>query len=281
MSKPLLIFTPAPARWPAVEKLFSELPPPLLADLEARFTRELPGAQDAFAVIPDGGQVLACAAINRRDGVGVLGYVYTRPEHRGQGYVRDLLAVALSWFDMTGGRWLYAFGPRALGQSMADFCFQVRHCGLADGHETISLLRRSSHAPEEPFPATPEGAEPQVRDLTRADWPLLVALLQHRAGPDPRVPAGESAVGAEHFALDLVSQAERGACLLKGAFVDHTLISAGVVATDRPTAQTYGLLMPCDAAQPALREALVAAAKVKGYEGVEFPMEALGATPKV
>lgn len=77
-------------------------------------TAELSGSRDALALLPDGGRVLAIAALRRREQFGVLGQLFTHPDHRRRGYARQLLQALLSWFDMTGGRWLYLTSPQAL-----------------------------------------------------------------------------------------------------------------------------------------------------------------------
>lgn len=272
MHKPLLISTPAPARWPAIERLFAGLEPALLADLHRRFTG-LPDAQDIFAVIADGGAILSCAAICRRGPTGVLGYVYTRPEFRERRYAIDLIGASITWFDVTGGKWLYAFGPPAVADGLSKFGFETAHQATTGSAEAVSMLRRGPST--EPSHLVAASETPALCDLTRADWPSLVALLQHLPGPDPRVPLAESAVGAERFSLDLVSQAERGACILKGLTTAAGLVSAGVVATDRTAAQTYGLLMPHNAPHPELRTALIESAAARGYTRVDFPMEML------
>jgi hypothetical protein len=116
-----------------------------------------------------------------------------------------------------------------------------------------------------------------VRDVTRADWPAMVTLLQYSPGPDPRVPLDESAVTAEVFTLDLIDHTERGACALKGAFRGARLVGLATVAIDRSGERTYGMLIPHSAPPPELRAAVLEFAQSKGYAHVDFPMEALRA----
>jgi hypothetical protein len=115
-----------------------------------------------------------------------------------------------------------------------------------------------------------------IRDVSRADWSLMVSLLQHRPGPDPRVSTDASAVGAENTSLELLSRQEKGTCKLSGAFCGDRLVSLASVATDQLGERTYAMLMPCGDSPPTLREAVIEFARSKGYAQVDFPMETLG-----
>lgn len=272
--KPLLIVPPAPARWPALLELLRHKGQPWLNDLERRVCEGIPGAEDAYAVMPAGGQYLASGCINKRGDIGILGHVFTRPDHRRRGHARLLTETLLSWFEMTGGRWLYLGTTAELDEGLyRKFGFRPFRRAAWAPHDRLTMLRTGAGVTEDPLADGHEDVA--IRDLTRADWPLMVALLQHREGPDPRVPLGESAVTAEVFTLDLVIHLERGACLLKGAFGGPRLLGVASVATDQPGERTYAMLMPCAGAPPQLRQAAIELAHSKGYTQVDFPMEAL------
>ncbi len=272
--KPMLIIPPAASRWPALEDLLHHRGQPWLTDLERRMTRGVPGAQDAYAVVVAGGQFLACAAINKYGDLGVLSHCYTRPEHRRRGYARKLIEAALSWFDMTGGKWLFLSTTAELDEGLyRKFGFSPLRRMPWSPHDRLTVCRRSPGVMGEPLQGV--GEEVVVRDLTRAEWPAMVALLQYRPGPDPRVPLEESAVTAEVFLLDLIDHLERGAAGLKGAFVGPRLVALASVALDRPGDRTYGMLIPHTDAPASLRAAVIEFARGRGYMHVDFPMESL------
>ena len=104
--KPLLIIPPAATRLSAIEPLLATSPAPRLADLRERIARRPPGSLDAFAALPDGPNMLAFACIRRCGGFGLLSDLFSRSDARRQGHAMRLLQTLLSWFDMTGGRWL-------------------------------------------------------------------------------------------------------------------------------------------------------------------------------
>ncbi len=271
--KPLLIVPPAPARWTAIENLLAEQRPAWLADLKRRICDALPGARDAMAVIPNGGQVVAAACIRRTHDVGVLGDLLTHAAHRGKGHARRLLQILLSWFDMTGGHWLYTTCDAPLYAGIFEkFGFQPLHHAAHDGREVLTVIRTPATVRGGPLPA--EG-EAQVRALSRADWPLLVALLQHRAGPDPRVPLAESAVAAETSTMELINQVEQGTAALLGAEISGRIVAAGSVATDQLGQRTFAMCWPHEPPSAVLRAAVIELAASKGYDKVDFPMEIL------
>ena len=63
-------------------------------DLAARFVQGVPRSQDAFAVVADGGNMLASACVCKRHDLGVLNRVFVRPEHRGRGLARRAIETA-------------------------------------------------------------------------------------------------------------------------------------------------------------------------------------------
>lgn len=272
--KPLLIMPPAVARWPAFETLLTSEEPIWLEDLRRRLCDGLGGAQDAFAVIPDGGRVLATACLRRRHQVGVLGQLFTHPEHRRRGHARRLMQTLLSWFDMTGGRWLLAtVGAELFGGFLEHFGFRVLHNGGA------MLALERTLADVNGRPAGPGAGEARLAPLGRADWPLLVALLMHGGGPDPRMSPQEAAVSAERTALELVQQADRGQCALLGAWCEERLAGVASIATDQLGGRTYAMIVPHRGAPENLRPGVIALARARGYEHVEFPLEAVGGAP--
>jgi GNAT superfamily N-acetyltransferase len=274
--RPLLVIPPAPARWPALEDLLRHKGQPWLTDMARRFVPGVPGAQDAYGLIQSGGQFFASVCINKCGEVGVLGHCYTRPEHRRQGYARRLVETVVSWFDMTGGKWLFLGTTAELDEGFyRKFGFlPLRRMAWAP-HDHVTMWRPGRGAAADPF--TGLAGDTVVRDVTRADWPAMVTLLQYSPGPDPRVPLDESAVTAEVFTLDLIDHTERGACALKGAFRGARLVGLATVAIDRSGERTYGMLIPHSAPPPELRAAVLEFAQSKGYAHVDFPMEALRA----
>lgn len=276
--KPLLILPPAPARWPAMQDLPLHADPLWQQDLERRFVAGLRGAQDAFAVIPDGGRLLACAAICKRHDLGVLNRVFTRPEHRRRGLARAALGAVVAWFDMTGGKWLYATAPTDLAETwLAAHGFRVLRRSPRTPADTVVLLRAAADVPDDPV-STADGPL-TIHDVARVNWPTLVALLVNRLGPDPRVPLDESAALAEQTALELLSRQEAGVCQLKAAFRGPRLVGIATVATDQLGDRTHAMLIPPTGAPPELRHAALALAQSKGYAHADFLMEALAPQP--
>jgi hypothetical protein len=117
----------------------------------------------------------------------------------------------------------------------------------------------------------------RVRDVLRADWPLIVALLQHQSGADPRVAIAESAVAAETAATDLLNQQETGVCKLLGAESGGKLRGLASLAVDQLGKKSYAMIVPPTGAPAELQAAVVALGQTKGYEHVEFPLSALAA----
>ncbi len=274
--KPLLILAPSAARWPSVSALLAESDAGQLADVQRRLEQGLADAQDAFAGWPDGGKLLAGGLLRRCGEIAVLSHVFTRPEHRRRGYCRGVLQTLLSWFDMTGGKWLYLGTPAELAEGLfVNFGFRKLHAGTLDGRPYCTMLRALGTAPGTPLDRLDERTT--VRELTRADFPQLVALMQHRPGADPRASLSESALAAEATALELIEQAEAGRCVLLGAVRRHAVVGLGTLATDQASKRSYAMLLPHDAPPPGLREALLEAARRRGYQQVDFPMEALAA----
>lgn len=270
--KPMLILPPAPARWRSLADLLSNLDPLIIRDAELRFSNGVEGATDAFALVVDGGLTLACASITRRNDVGVLGYVITRPSHRGRGLAAELIESLIAWFDMTDGRWLYCATSGTAATRLCDrYGFRTLHTLVRDGREDVFLQR----AVNVMFPSPFEGltGEERIRDITRADWPLIVSLLQHRPGHDPRATLDESSIGAEEFSLRLVDDQEQGKCRLLGAWRGGHLTAVGTVAIDTLGEKTYAMLIPFGQAPQELRAALLSEGTAKGYRQIEFPME--------
>ncbi len=272
--KPLLIIPPCPRRWPALSDLYADESPLRLADIEKRFAASVEGGQDAFAVIPDGGRVLSAALLSKRNDAGVLSLLYTRPEHRKHGYAAKLVQALLEWFKLTGGKRLYLNSPPDVAMSLFEtHGFRALRRSAIAGGEQVSMIRLAKGTNESPYEHV-EG-EVEVRDVTRADWPLIVELLQHRPGPDPRVALDESAVGAETAALDLLDQNERGVSHLQAELRGDHMVALAGVATDRLGDRTHAMIMPHDARAARLREAAIAFAASKEYAHVDFPMDAL------
>lgn len=272
--KPLLIIPPAPSHWPGLRDMLVEMNSQSLDDVERRVMGGVPGAEDVFAVIGSTGQYVASASISKRGDVGILSHVYTRPDHRRRGYARQLTDAVLSWFDMTGGKWLVLATTTEFDEALyRKFGFEPLCRAAWAPHDRLTAVRRSPGVTGDPYGGLPDKVE--IRDVTRADIPLIALFLQYRLGPDPRVPLGESAVTAKFFAQDLVTHQERNACLLMGAFQGARLTGLATLAIDKTGDRTYAMMMPHADAPDALRQALQAAAREKGYTQVDFPMEAL------
>lgn len=271
--KPMLIVPPAPTRWPALADLYQHQRPPWAADLERRITRGVPGAHDVYAVLSLAGRFVAGACINKFGEFGVLGHCYTRPECRRQGAARKLIDGLLSWFDMTGGKWLYLAATADLADGLfGKFGFSTLHHVPWASAARVTMLRMRGGSEN---PLAEDAGEATIRPLSRAEWPTMVALLQYCPGPDPRVSVAESAVIAELFALDLIDHQEHSEWQLLGAFRGPRLVGLATVAMDREGARTHAMLIPQTGAPVELRNAIVELAHGRGYEQVDFPMEAI------
>ena len=275
--KPLLILAPSPARWQVVEHLLGHQGEAWVDDMRRRLVEGLANCQDAVAVIPEGAGAVAGACIRRRGDIGVLGHVFTAPAQRKQGHARSLLQTLLSWFDMTGGRWLYLTSPRdAATYLFENFGFRaLHHSSEPDGQ--VTMMRTPANASESPFGSMT--GRVRIREVTRADWVLIVVLLHHFVGPDPRVGLAQSALSAEGTALDLIRQQEGGSCRLLAACHQDRVVGLGSVAVNREGGRTYAMLLPHDHPPEGLREAVLEFASKQGYAQVDFPMEALAVTP--
>lgn len=271
--KPLLILLPAPGRWNVVESALAPAQDARRADLAARFATQTEGASDAVAAVPHGSGAAAACVVRRRGDVGVLCDLHTRPERRKQGMARSILQTLLSWFDMTGGRWLYAFVPAdGSEQVLENFGFKLLHRNAT----CVSMCRTLGSTPESPLPAT--RAVVHSRELTPADWPCMVALAQHDPGPDPRVPLAEAALASESAASELCQQHRAGKIALLGAFVDGRLVGYASLAIDALGKRTYAMRTPIRGPEAdALAAAVSAMATGKGYELVDYPLEAIAA----
>ncbi|RMF77716.1 MAG: N-acetyltransferase [Planctomycetota bacterium] len=275
--KPLLILPPAPARQAGLERLLTEESETRRADLVQRFCVGLPHARDALAIATEATTPIACAVIRRRGTVGVFGQLYTAPPHRGKGHCRRLTQTLLSWFDMSGGKWLYAHTRVDLYERfLTHFGFAVLHRLPREQDEYVMLLRRPAAAAPHPF-ARLNGAF-GTRRMTRADWPLVVALLNHYPGPDPRISPAESALAAENAAFDLFAQQEAGAVELIGLTAGKRLAAVASVALDRKGDRTHAMVIPHDRADAAAREAIAEFARTQSYTHVDYPFESLVAS---
>jgi GNAT superfamily N-acetyltransferase len=272
--KPLLVIPPSPARWPAVETLFlaAGADAARIQDLSRRYAARLEDASDAMALIPSGGLVLAAACIRRRGTIGVLGDLFVREDHRKRGLARSLLQTLLSWFDMTGGKWLLLASDAALAAGFFEhFGFAPLHRCDVGGRSMVSQLRILGGATHGPLDELTGGVT--IRTLVRADFPLLMALGQYLPGPDPRVAQAEAALTCELTLLDLLAQKDRGTCELIGAEQNERIVGLASVAVDQLGKRTYAMLMPHSGSPRELRDATVALAAGKGYETVDFPLE--------
>lgn len=279
--KPLLVIPPAPSRWPGLKQLPLHDDPLAWQDLEQRFAHGLPGAHDAFALALDGGNVIACAAICKRHDLGVLNRVLVRPEHRRRGHGRAVLETILSWFDMTGGKWLYTTTTVDVADGyLAALGFRVLRRAPRTPHDAVVALRRAAGAIEDPLAKGLGNVT--IHAVTRANFPTLAVLLYNRSGADPRIPLDESAVQAEQTVLELIARQEANTCVLQAAFQGVRLIALGSLALDVGADRTYGMILPHDAQPPQLRSALLATAHERGFAHLDFPLEALreaGFTP--
>lgn len=276
--KPLLIIPPAPNHWAALEDLVGHKGEPWLRDIRTRCVDGVAGAEDAFAVVSDGGHFLAVSCINKRLDVGILGHVFTRPECRRRGYARRLMDTLLSWFEMTGGKWLYLGTTAELDESLyRKFDFEPLRRAVWAPYDRLTMLRRSAGVTGDP--PTPNDPPPTVRELTRADWPRIVALLQYAPGPDPRVPLEESAVSAELFGLDLIDHRDQKKTLLLGAVSGARLLGMVSLAIDQPGERSYAIVVPHDSSIKALREEVQRRALERGYSHVDFPMDSIEKLP--
>ncbi len=276
--KPLLIIPPCPARWPAMAELSEELGSPWREDIRFRFRDGVAGSTDAFAVVPDGGRMLAAAYVCKCGPVGVVGRVFTRPEHRHKGLAVSLFQTITTWFDMLGGRRLYAQAPRDTADALlARVGFRLERFSTTPAGQLATMVRSSGLEP----PAA-SAAHVEVRPAQRGDWPLIVELLLFNPGPDPRVSLEDSSGSAFVSTLELLNEQDRGTCALLAAVGGGAFAGLATVAVSQPGERTFAMLMPHSAAPPALRDAVLRLAAERGYTRVDFPMEALvGAAPSL
>ena len=158
----------------------------------------------------------------------------------------------------------------------AKFGFKLLRRAPRDRSDAAVIARIAADVPTDPlFSAS---GEVTIHDITRANWPSLAVLLFNRPGPDSRVSLDESAVTAELTGLDLISRQEAGTCHLKAAFHGARLIGLASVATEPLGDRTYAMITPYTDTPAALREAAIEFAHGKGYDHVDFPMEALATT---
>lgn len=270
--KPLLIVPPAPARLPAIESLLAHAGEARLADLRARLTAPPTGSHDAFAVVPDGANVLAIAAIRRFGPIGVLGDLFIRPDVRRAGHAARLLQTLLSWFDMTAGRWLYLLSPTDVAVIFENFGFVRGPSARLGETDQVMMLRALSGVAANPY--LDLSGQIETIELSRAHWPLMVAMQQVVGGPDPRVSGADASVAAEVVALDLVRESDAGKCAMIGLLQGGCLTAMGSFAIDQMGARTYALRMPASgAAGDAIHAAVLQSAAARGYTHVDFPME--------
>lgn len=272
MLKPLLIQPPAPSRWTGLRGLWGHSGPLWLDDLEKRL-EGLPDARDVLSVIYNGSDPLATACIRAQGDIGILGDVFTHSGSRKRGYARESIKAALAWFDMTGGKWLYCGCHAELVTIFEPHGFKPIHRLERQPIDDVILQRRAEGVGITPLPMS--DGPVQIRTVGRADWPLMVALLQDCPGPDPRVSLQESATTAELAMLELIKQQEDETCTLLAAVRAERIVAIASLATVQPGEKTYAMILPHDAAPDALRDAVLKTADEKNYGPVDFPMETL------
>lgn len=273
--KPLLLPCPAPNRSAPICALLEECSPAEAPDIAERMNVGVAGALDAVALQPDGGQALALGIIRRRGELGLLGPLWTRPQHRREGHARRLLQTLLAWFDMTGGRRLYLVAPAAcFPEWLAHFGFRPLHFG--GDPLRVSLLRTPAGLEDDPLTGV-EHSPPCVEPLGPSDWAALHALAQHRLGADPRLSPAESALAAEAMIPELFTRLGSKRCALLGVRRGEHLAAAVTVALDATGPRTYALRWPYGENLPALADATAELARRHGYEQVDYPLESQGA----
>jgi GNAT superfamily N-acetyltransferase len=95
-----------PALADRVDRLLGHKGEPWTSDIRMRLRGD---DLDLFAVASHGNRPVAnvwVGASNQCPELGVLGHVYTEPEHRRRGLAAALLRAAVTRFDELGGRWL-------------------------------------------------------------------------------------------------------------------------------------------------------------------------------
>lgn len=249
--KPLLIIPPAPGRWAAIEGLLESLAPDAREELRLRVAEGLPDAFDAFAMLPEGGRAVAHAALYRKRDRAVLRHVWTNPLHRRRGHARRLVQTLSAWFDMSGGRLIYACGSEeVVGPLLGPAGFAVLHRTSEMGQ--VSMARGQ-------LPDAPLDAAVEVRAATGADFPQIVEFFQFCRGADLSVELSDSAARAEHTVAELLGA--DGARVLLG-LQGPRVVGLGRVLRADQTARIE--IMPHEGAPAALKEALERAATTTG-----------------
>jgi GNAT superfamily N-acetyltransferase len=255
--KPLLIVPPAPERWPKIEALLQHKGQPWLDDLALRFRQGVAGSRDAFAVISDGGNLLAHAAIFSTSDVGILGHVFVAPPVRRQGLASRLIETLVQWFQMTGGHWLYLTTEPALIPLYERFGFRVLHrAPLGDG-EQVTMQRRPADGGVTPLPL--RGGVVKTRSVQRADWPLILALLQDHPGADPAVGIDTTAVTAERWALERLAEQAAQRLVLLAAEQEGRIVALALVTPAAGAEPATIALLPHNRVPTALRQAALEA----------------------
>jgi GNAT superfamily N-acetyltransferase len=259
--KPLLIVPPAPERWPKIEALLNHKGQPWLDDLALRFRQGVAGSRDTFAVIFDGGNLLAHAAIFSTADIGILGHVFVAPPVRRQGLASKLIETLLQWFQMTGGHWLYLTTEPALTPLYERFGFQVLHRAPVGDGEQVTMQRRPADGGITPLPL--RGGAVTTRSVQRADWPLVLALLQDHPGADPAVGIDTTAVQAERWTLERLAEQAAQRLQLIAAEQNGRIVGLALVTPTAGSEPATIALLPHSRVPAALRQAALKAAHRK------------------
>ncbi len=116
---PLRIFQvePPDARWePSVRTLLAHKPRPYDWHIDQCFRGNCTGLETRFSLGVVGDAAVANVMTVERAGVGILGHVYTHPDHRRRGIARQVLARHLEDFRVRGGQAL-VLGTQAGGHA--------------------------------------------------------------------------------------------------------------------------------------------------------------------
>ncbi len=160
------------------------------------------GLQWRFHVALVEGKPVASVCVWKGNHTGLLGHVYTHPEHRGRGLARRLMQSALEDFERNNGRALYL-------NTEAD-SFQERFYAsvgfLPVGNSSGSMVREFR-------PVERGNKNPTVREMKWSDWPALNAFALSAAANGMSWLAGGVCfpTSIEHSFLRLVYRSAQGA----------------------------------------------------------------------
>jgi len=171
---------------------------------------------DSFAVAFRGEEAVASVWLGRSLGcpeVGLLGHVFTAPEHRRRGLAGRLLELVLEGFDRSGGRWVRL----TTGNAAAARLYERTGFGMVLGgakEEHLTMLRPADPAGLRARLSAPPSAW-NAQLLCRLHYPSACLLLAARDEGDKLPACGiDRGLEAERRLLEVLGAHDSGRQLL-------------------------------------------------------------------